>query len=283
MHIFETISLLKKFLAEVRSQQKSIGLVPTMGALHEGHLALIRQSLEENEITVCTIYVNPAQFNNADDLAKYPRNIKSDAEMLQSANCDVIFCPSNEIMYPDGNDKSIKMDLGDVTQVLEGKYRPGHFSGVGVVLTKFFHIVDPHRVYFGQKDLQQVAVVQKLIRELFFKLQLIRVPTVRDQRGLALSSRNSRLSEEERVTAAKLFQTLNIVKQTLLEQPTAIKEAKEEALSFLRKEKKVELEYLEVVDANNFGTVSDIHNHQEVAVCIAAYIAGVRLIDNLLL
>lgn len=283
MRIFETIEPLKKYLAEAKFQQKKIGLVPTMGALHEGHLALIRRSLKDNEVTVCSIYVNPTQFSNPDDLAKYPRNIDSDIDILNSAGCHVIFCPSNEVMYPDGENKSLNIDFGDIIQVLEGKYRPGHFSGVGVVLSKFFHIIAPHRVYFGQKDLQQIAVVRKLIRELFFDLQLIRVSTVRSDKGLALSSRNSRLSEEEKTTASKLFQTLSVVKQMLLEHPDAISEAKEEAFRFLEREEKVELEYLEVVDADNFGTVSDIRNHEEVAVCIAAYVGGIRLIDNLIL
>lgn len=257
--------------------------MPTMGALHEGHLGLIRKSMEDNNITVCSIYVNPTQFNNEDDLAKYPRNIEYDKDMLHKVNCDVIFYPSNEVMYPDGKDKSLTIAFGDVTQVLEGKYRPGHFSGVGVVLSKFFHIVEPDRVYFGQKDLQQVAVVRKLVRELFFNVELIRMPTVRDERGLALSSRNSRLSEDEKVTASKLFQALDIVKHILLDQPAAIIKAKEKGLHFLKNEEKIDVEYLEVVDADTFGIVSDIRNHQEVAVCIAAYVGGVRLIDNLLL
>lgn len=283
MHIFETIASIKNYLAEAKSMRKRIGLVPTMGALHEGHLGLIRKSMEDNNITVCSIYVNPTQFNNQDDLAKYPRNIEYDKDMLRRVNCDVIFYPSNEVMYPDGKDKSLTIAFGDVTQVLEGKYRPGHFSGVGVVLSKFFHIVEPDRVYFGQKDLQQVAVVRKLVRELFFNVELIRMPTVRDERGLALSSRNSRLSEEEKVTASKLFQALDMVKYTLLDQPAAIIKAKEKGLHFLQNEEKINVEYLEVVDTDTFGIVSDIRNHQEVAVCIAAYVGGVRLIDNLLL
>lgn len=283
MTIFTNIKPLQNHLKEVRRSGGKIGFVPTMGALHEGHLTLIQRALVDNDLTVCSIYVNPTQFNNAEDLSRYPRKLEADVALLQQAGCDVIFSPADEVMYPNGQDNALGINFGELEQKLEGKFRPGHFSGVGLAVSKFFHIVMPDRAYFGQKDLQQVAVIQKLVNDLFFNVEVVKVPTVRAESGLALSSRNALLSEEKRKRASKLFHALNMVKQFLDEYPTDINGAKKQALQFLQEEQAITLEYLEIVDVANFGTVSDIRKHQEVAVCIAAFIGGVRLIDNILL
>lgn len=283
MHIFKTIEPLKKFLAEVKSSKNKIGLVPTMGALHEGHMAIILKSLEDNDITVCSIYVNPLQFNNQDDLEKYPRNLKKDLDLLEQSGCQVVFCPPDEIMYPEGKKNSLQLDFGSISHVLEGKHRPGHFNGVGVVLSKLFHLIAPDQAYFGQKDLQQVAVVHKLIQDFFFDIQLIRVPTVRNSKGLALSSRNSRLSGQDKLIASQLYQAINVVKKELQERQVSVAEARQKALQVLEETESIKLEYLEIVDAASFDMVSDIRKHREIAVCIAAYVGGVRLIDNVLL
>lgn len=283
MHIFKTIKPLKGFIDEAKSSNSKIGLVPTMGALHEGHMAIIRKSLKDNDITVCSIYVNPLQFNNSDDLDKYPRNLKRDLDLLEEAGCQAVFSPPDEVMYPEGKKNSMELDFGNISQILEGKHRPGHFSGVGVVLSKIFHLIAPDQAYFGQKDLQQVAVVRKLIQDLFFDIQLTRVPTIRNNKGLALSSRNSRLSGQDKLIASQLYLALTVVKEELLQRQVSVTEARQKALQLLEETASIKLEYLEIVDAGNFGMVSDIQNHREVAVCIAAYVGGVRLIDNILL
>lgn len=283
MAIFTNIKPLQNHLSEVRRSGKKIGFVPTMGALHKGHLTLIQRALADNDIVVCSIYVNPTQFNNAEDLIRYPRSLDVDVAQLRQTGCDVIFSPSDEVMYPDGLHNPLEISFGGLERKLEGKFRPGHFSGVGLIVSKLFHIVMPDSVYFGQKDLQQVAVIQKLVNDLFFNIKVVKVPTVRADSGLALSSRNALLSEEKRKLASRLFYALNMIKQFLEKEPTNIDGAKEQALQFLHEEQAITLEYLEVVDVADFGTVSDIRKHQEVAVCIAAFVEGVRLIDNVLL
>ena len=196
MHIFKEIKPLRAFLNQKRAEQESIGLVPTMGALHRGHLALIQASKAENKLTVCSIYVNPTQFNNSADLEKYPRTLPADIALLEEAGCDVLFCPGNQEMYRDVS--TLTMDFGGVDKILEGKFRPGHFSGVGLVVSKLFNIVAPDRAYFGQKDFQQFSVIARLVKELQFGLELRRIPTLRESDGLAMSSRNMRLNESDR-------------------------------------------------------------------------------------
>ena len=215
MDIFSHIESLRAFLKKNKSLYKSVGFVPTMGALHNGHLALIKQSRKENDITVCSIFVNPAQFNNADDLAKYPRTLEQDMAMLQSASCDVLFCPSGEEMYPDKS--IIKFDFGNLEQVLEGEFRPGHFSGVALVVSKLLNIVLPNMAYFGQKDFQQYKIVECLVKELKFDVQLRCVPIQRESDGLAMSSRNARLNERQRKDAVVFYEGLQLAKRKIKE------------------------------------------------------------------
>jgi len=281
MQIFENIKSLQIFLSEQRQKNRSIGFVPTMGALHPGHLSLLKQAKNENDLAICSVYVNPTQFNNTDDLEKYPRNLNLDKNLLENVNCDVLFCPTNEEMYPYERDNGMAMSFGRLDQVLEGKFRPGHFSGVGLVLSKFFHIVQADKAYFGQKDLQQCSVVQKLVDELFFDTQLVIVPTVREDNGLALSSRNERLSAEGKKLAANLYQALQKVSNALQRGKTP-EQARQEGVDSLSKYSEIELEYLEVVDKRNFMPPTDATPQVEVAVCTAAYVEGVRLIDNIL-
>ena len=282
MQIFSEISPLQAKLAEHRTQKDRIGLVPTMGALHDGHRALLVRSLRDNDHTVCSIYVNPTQFNNADDLVHYPRTLARDVKLLESIGCHTLFCPSDQTMYPNGSDRHLTIHFGLLDQRLEGAYRPGHFSGVGVVVSKLFHIIRPDRAYFGQKDLQQFAVVRKLVRDLSFSAQLVRIPIVRDSEGLALSSRNKRLTNAERKAARRLYQSLERAR-IAIEAQVSVTEARQEAIDYLTKEPTIRLEYLEIVDADNFGTVSDMAHHQQVALCVAAYVGNVRLIDNVLM
>lgn len=206
MQIFKEIGLLKAFLVEKRTHGKTIGFVATMGALHEGHLELIRNSQNGNSITVCSIFVNPSQFNNAADLQQYPRTLESDIQKLESAGCDVLFCPEVAAMYD--SQSLLKFDFGHLDKVMEGEFRPGHFSGVALVVSKLFNIVEPDVAYFGQKDWQQFAIIQQLTRELKFNLTLQSIPTFRETDGLAMSSRNARLSPELRKKSSVIYRAL---------------------------------------------------------------------------
>ena len=282
MQIYSEIAPLRAKLAERRTHKERIGLVPTMGALHEGHRSLVTRSLRDNDHTVCSIYVNPTQFNNPDDLTHYPRTLEQDIALLEKLGCNTLFCPNDRIMYPAGQSAHLSIDFGSLDKVLEGRYRPGHFSGVGVVVSKLFHIVQPDRAYFGQKDLQQFAIIQKLVQDLLFPIQLVRVPIVRTTEGLALSSRNRRLSAAQQQLALRLHHSLQRVK-VALEDGTPVAEARQSAINYLTKEPEIRLDYLEVVDATTFGTVSDIAYSQQVALCIAAYVGEIRLIDNVLI
>lgn len=278
MDIFSQIAPLRAFLEQKKLIGKSVGFVPTMGALHDGHLTLIRESHRENEITVCSIYVNPTQFNNADDLASYPRTIVRDIEMLESVGCNVLFCPSNEEVYPE---KSIIMfDFGTLEQIMEGKFRPGHFSGVATVVSKLFNIVQPSRAYFGQKDFQQFKIVECLVRELKFNVQLRCVPIQREKDGLAMSSRNMRLDEEQRKNAIVFYESLQMAKGRL-EEGLSMSFVREEIKKHCESKPGVKLEYLELTDTLNFVQRESVTS--KAILLIAGYVGGVRLIDNLLL
>lgn len=267
---------LKLLVRSWRLEQKTIGFVPTMGALHEGHLSLVRQSKAENNLTVVSIFVNPLQFNNPSDLEKYPRSLEADLYMLENEGVDFVFSPSVSEFYDQPT--SLSLEFGSVANRLEGEHRPGHFSGVGVVVARLFNLVCPTRGYFGSKDLQQVAVIKRLVQDLAFDLEVVRCPTYRESNGLAMSSRNRRLSEEGVALAANLSKALQIGLDE--SQKTNLAKAKALALNFLQKEKRIELEYLEWVNAETMEAVEDINDKTEIAFCIAAWVEGVRLIDN---
>ena len=278
MDIFSQIGPLRAFLEQKKLIGKSLGFVPTMGALHDGHLALIRESHRENEITVCSIYVNPTQFSNADDLARYPRTIDRDIEMLESVGCNVLFCPSNEEVYPEKS--RIKFDFGPLEQVMEGKFRPGHFSGVATVVSKLFNIVQPSKAYFGQKDFQQFKIVECLVQELKFNVQLRCVPIQREKDGLAMSSRNMRLDNEQRRNAVVFYESLQMAKRRL-EEGLSMSLVREEIKKHCESKPGVKLEYLELTDTSNFVQRESVTS--KAILLIAGYVGEVRLIDNLLL
>ena len=278
MDIFSQIGPLRAFLEQKKLIGKSLGFVPTMGALHDGHLALIRESHRENEITVCSIYVNPTQFSNADDLARYPRTIDRDIEMLESVGCNVLFCPSNEEVYPEKS--RIKFDFGPLEQLMEGKFRPGHFSGVATVVSKLFNIVQPSKAYFGQKDFQQFKIVECLVQELKFNVQLRCVPIQREKDGLAMSSRNMRLDNEQRRNAVVFYESLQMAKRRL-EEGLSMSLVREEIKKHCESKPGVKLEYLELTDTSNFVQSESVTS--KAILLIAGYVGEVRLIDNLLL
>lgn len=250
-----------------------------MGALHRGHLSLIEASHNDNDITVCSIYVNPTQFNNSRDLERYPRDISKDRAMLEKAGCEVLFCPDDRIMYPHEN--RISLGFGMLENIMEGKFRPGHFSGVALVVAKLFHIVLPDYAYFGQKDLQQFFIVKCLVTNLSFNLNLICLPIVREADGLAMSSRNRRLSPEQRIVATIFYKALTLAAQEI-KAGNGMAAATEKVNSlFLKKD--AQLEYFEVVDKETLLSVKDLNQTRKLALCIAGYVGEVRLIDNLLL
>lgn len=278
MEVFTSVKSLRNFLDQQILQQKTIGLIPTMGALHEGHISLIEASKAENDITVCSVFVNPTQFNNAEDLLKYPRTLEADCVMLESAGCSAVFAPSVEEMYPEP--AVLKINFGSLESVMEGASRPGHFNGVGIVVSKLFNIVRPHRAYFGQKDLQQVSIIRRLITDLAFDLKLVVCPTVRETDGLAMSSRNRRLNDEERAIAPHIHRILTTSKIDLLAgKPVkdVIKFANDEFASI----KKFTLDYYEVVDVKTLMSIDSIGAEDGNAICIAAFLGPVRLIDNI--
>lgn len=277
MEIFKEIKSLKAFLNQ-KWGSVSIGLVPTMGALHAGHLSLIEASKKENGLTICSIFVNPAQFNNPKDLEKYPRTLERDIEMLKKAGCDVVFAPEAKDMYE--TDPTIKLEFGDLDKILEGKFRPGHFSGVALVVAKFFNLVKPTIAYFGQKDFQQFKIIERLVKELKFDLQLKPMPILREPNGLAMSSRNMRLNEHERKKATVLFQSLADAKKSL-RAGTSLSKVKEMVKQKCESVETVKLEYFELASAENLKALESVTD--KAILLIAAYVGEVRLIDNLLL
>jgi pantoate--beta-alanine ligase len=278
MQIFRTQAAIKDYLRPFLSTQK-IGFVPTMGALHEGHLALASEAKKHNDIVVASIFVNPTQFNNANDLAKYPRTEDADAALLQSVGCDVLFAPYAEEMYPQPVRTSL--DFGTLETVMEGAFRRGHFNGVGMVVAKLFHIVKPTRAYFGQKDLQQCLVIKQLIQDYSFDIELVIMPTIRETDGLAMSSRNRRLTAAQRQTAPKIYAALQQTAQ-LLQQGASISSAKEFYRQQIADEPTFSFEYFEIADLVSLATVTDLSKHTEVALCTAVFMDEVRLIDNLI-
>lgn len=278
MHVFNHIQDLRAYLASHAG--KSVGFVPTMGALHEGHLTLIRTARSANDLCVCSIFVNPIQFNNADDLARYPRVLEDDVRLLETVGCDAVFAPSVEEMYP--TPPALTMQFGPLERVLEGAFRPGHFSGVGVVVSKLLHIVSPDRVYFGQKDLQQCLVVRRLIEDLSFPVEQVIVPTVREADGLAMSSRNRNLTPEERAAAPFLYAELTRAAESMKAgTPVADVKASLEAAFAARPE--FRLEYFDIADTTGLVSLESYQPGQEAALALAAHLGKVRLIDNILL
>lgn len=280
MEIFNKPQALKEYLAQKRQNSITIGFVPTMGALHPGHFSLVHACKNDNNIIVCSIYVNPLQFNDKSDLKSYPGNINRDIELLKKNKCDVLFCPDDKIIYP--YSPLLKFDFGYLDKIMEGKYRPGHFNGVATIVSKLFNIVKPDVAYFGQKDLQQFIILKQLVKDLSFGIKLVCCPTIRESDGLAISSRNIKLNIEARKIAPNIYKALIIGKNSLIKN-TSIKNTKNKIREFLSQYKGIETEYIEITDGETLKTVNDIKNHNKIALCIAVYIDNVRLIDNLLI
>lgn len=280
MEIFKQIAPLKAFLKEIRKSEKTIGLVPTMGALHDGHLSLINASKAQNQVTAATIYINPTQFNNPADLAKYPRSLDEDVAKLEKVGCDAVFIPDNSEMYESAT--SLKFDFGLLGEVMEGKYRPGHFSGVALVVSKLFNIIRPDNAYFGQKDWQQFAIIQLIARELKFDLALHSVATYREPDGLAMSSRNLRLNPRQRKHANVFYNALLQAKKNL-QDGKKVSEVKHIVSEIVGEATDVKLEYFEVADSINLNVLEFVNGTEKPILCIAGYVGDIRLIDNMFL
>ncbi len=276
MNVFTTRKSLNEALASLKEAKKSVGFVPTMGALHEGHLALVKRALSESDTVVVSIFVNPTQFNNMQDLDKYPRMLQADVDLLQTIGEVIVFAPTVEEVYPE-NDTYTPLDLEGIDNVMEGEFRPGHFQGVVHVVRNLFQIVQPDQAYFGLKDFQQVAVIRLLTKKYNFPIQIIACPTLRETNGLAMSSRNLRLTEKEREDALIIIQTLKYIQS--LKATKTPKEAKELAMEYFSNGK-LRLEYLEIVNGANLKSLDNEWNEYTV-VCLAAFCGAVRLIDNL--
>lgn len=261
-----------------QKEGKTIGFVPTMGALHEGHLSLIRTAGQQCDVVVSSIFVNPLQFNNLHDLERYPRTLESDLHLLKREKVDLVFTPEQSAFYIEK--PLMSLDFGLVSSDLEGKFRPGHFSGVGIVVSRLFHLVQPNKAFFGAKDLQQCAVIQTMVQDLGFEVEIVRCPTQREKSGLAMSSRNALLSPEGRETAALIYESLRLANE--VRPQLGIPASESVARAFLKKHPEIELEYLAWVKTSNLQVVKNEIPGQEIALCIAARVEGVRLIDNLI-
>jgi len=277
MIIFKHAADLKKFLERPDLSECRLGFVPTMGALHAGHLSLLKRSKESSDITVCSIFVNPTQFNNSDDFRKYPKTIEQDILLLEENNCDILFLPHEKEIYPDETSKNKHFDLGYLETVLEGKFRPGHFQGVSLVVEKLLNIVEPDLLFLGQKDFQQCMVIKKLISIMNQKTEVIVCPILREENGLAMSSRNLRLTEEEREIAANLHRALVSIKDNVHVENFST--SKNRAVKDLES-KGFKVEYLELAKRNDLEIVPDFIAGEQLVILIAAFLHDVRLIDN---
>lgn len=278
MQIIRTVAELNELIHQINSNKRSIGFVPTMGALHEGHASLVKKAKSENDVVIVSIFVNPTQFNNPSDLENYPRTESNDIELLINLNCDYVFIPSVTEIY-NKDEKNPELDLGMLDTVMEGEYRPGHFKGVVQVVYRLFSIVKPTKAYFGMKDFQQVAVIKHMVKELRLPVEIIPCDTLREPSGLAMSSRNLRLSPQQREDALQIYKSLELA-QSLKKQHNPI-EVKAKLVEFYQNSPLI-LEYIEIVDGNTLTALSDVWSNYTVA-CVVAYAGEIRLIDNMIL
>ena len=277
MQILTTAAGLHAYTEQARQAGHRVGLVPTMGALHAGHLQLVQAACAECNEVIASIFVNPTQFNNAEDFRLYPRVPEADAALLAPAGCTALFVPSVAEMYPQPT--GLHFDFGALERVMEGAHRPGHFSGVATVVSKLFHLARPHRAYFGQKDWQQVAIVRQLVADLSFDLEIVAYPTIREADGLAMSSRNRRLDAPARAAAPLLYQVLQVAAaQVRRGVPPAQVQAIAEAS--IAQEPLFTVEYVAVADAQTLQPLTNYGAGRAVVLCLAAHLGGVRLIDN---
>ncbi|MCR9011169.1 pantoate--beta-alanine ligase [Gabonibacter chumensis] len=270
-------SQLTALIEKLKNEGKKVGFVPTMGALHEGHISLVKTCKRDNDITVVSIFVNPTQFNDKEDLKRYPRTVEKDIVLLEKNGCDYAFVPDVEEIYPEEDTRSF--DFGYVETVMEGAKRPGHFNGVGQVVSKLFDIVKPHRAYFGMKDFQQIAIIKNMVKQLHYNLEIIPCPIVRETDGLAMSSRNTLLKPLYRQNAPHIHKILQ--EATELTGKMNVEELKQWVTSEINKNPYLEVEYFEIVDDTDLRPIKDWNENKNKVGCIAVYADKIRLIDNI--
>jgi pantoate--beta-alanine ligase len=281
MKLIKTIKDLNQELECYKNQAKTVGFVPTMGALHQGHLSLVQIAGLQNDIVVVSIFVNPTQFNNPDDLRNYPRDLSTDLNLLEPTACNIVFAPDEKEIYPDENSKKGNFDFGFLSQVMEGKYRQGHFDGVGIIVKRLFELVKPTRAYFGQKDIQQYLIINKLnnnyLKEL--NIELVKCPIVREKDGLAMSSRNVLLNSSQRKSAC-------LISQSLFEAQKIYKDFSTESLKKfiidkINTDANLKVEYFELVSEPDLGLIESWDIKEKILACVAVQVGNVRLIDNI--
>ena len=277
MKVIGTIAELKRLLDDYRGEGKSIGFVPTMGALHNGHASLVERSVRENDVTVVSVFVNPTQFNDKNDLKNYPRTLEADCALLERVGAAVVFAPTVEEMYP--SEDTRVFSFAPLDTVMEGACRPGHFNGVAQIVSKLFCAVEPHKAYFGEKDFQQLAIIREMVRRMAFDIEIVGCPIVREEDGLAMSSRNTLLSEDERERAltisSTLFASVDFAKVNSLAATKAFVE------DMIDDTEGLELEYYQIVDGNTLQEIQEWGDSDYVVGCIALFCGNVRLIDNI--
>ena len=277
MKVLKSKKTLIDYVERQREMGKKIGFAPTMGALHEGHLSLYKAAKKENDEVISSIFVNPTQFNNPDDFQKYPKTLEKDLELLEKAGVDAVYVPNVEEMYPDGLN-SKKYDFDGLENEMEGKYRPGHFDGVGTIVEELFRQVQPHNAYFGEKDYQQLAIIKKMVEKTKLPVKIHGVPTLREEDGLAMSSRNVRLTETQRKEATIIYETLEKVKEWF--QVISLKEIKQKVTDIFRNSN-FELEYFVIADEKTLKETDYFYKDKNYRAFIVAYADTVRLIDNM--
>jgi pantoate--beta-alanine ligase len=277
MIVLETVSAVQEEIKKQKAAGKSVGFVPTMGALHQGHLSLIEASNQACDYTVSSIFVNPTQFNQKEDFDKYPRTLEQDLQQLEPAGCHLVFAPSFEEMYPEKDER--EFDFGSVAEVMEGAHRPGHFNGVAQIVSKLFDAVLPHKAFFGQKDFQQYVIIKALVCQLNYDVEIVACPIVREDSGLAMSSRNQRLTETQLEQASQISKILFWAQDNF--KSFSVEELKTEVIYRLKNSEGLELEYFEISETEGLQPVNSWEDNGQIVACVAVFCGKVRLIDNI--
>lgn len=277
MKVVRTAAELNDEVAKLKKEGLKVGLVPTMGALHVGHISLVNKCLNDGCFTVCSIFVNPTQFNDKNDLTNYPRTPEQDLALLSERGVNLVFMPTAEEMYPTPDTRTF--DFGSIDKVMEGAKRPGHFNGVAQVVSKLFAMVQPDRAYFGEKDFQQIAIINAMVKQLGFNVEIVRCPIVRDTDGLALSSRNALLNEQQRKSAPVIYKALSDAQK--LGCSLSIADMKAQVAEQINADKELDVDYFDIVDADSLNSLSSWDESNNIFGCIAVKVGAIRLIDNI--
>ncbi|MDU1889552.1 MAG: pantoate--beta-alanine ligase [Dysgonomonas sp.] len=278
MDLIKTVRDVQATVVSLHNEGKTIGFVPTMGALHKGHLSLVKQCLAENDICVVSIFVNPTQFNNKEDLVKYPRNLEQDCQLLQEVGVNIVFAPTENEIYPEPDTR--QFDFGQLDKVMEGRFRPGHFNGVAQVVSRLFDIVKPDKAYFGEKDFQQLAIIRAMVKQLGLKVQIVPMPIMRESNGLAMSSRNERLTPKQKEIAVNISKTLFQSKEW--EENYTVQEVITKVTDNINSFEELKVEYFEIVDGDSLQAINEWSESSFIVGCIAVFCGEVRLIDNVI-